>query len=523
MLRYVATALIIGLMVIASAEVSAETTDVRLRVVFYPAIITPPLDGKTQARFTSDQVTTNLLNDISAQISKAHPLYFPCFYDLSKPASADCNPTLANVLITTQFTPDPKTDAAHPDWIVTMRSLDMINGRIISTQPLGTLKESDLGAAVSANNPDPVAAALKALAPSADVITKLIGTISISNGKLALFQGYEPYVQLVPALANANDPAYLGLMTNLLDRRNIPSIPSQFNAGVVASGNTPLDTICGRGQRYLVYSLTSEQYPHQVNMSTRIQTQASAQLYDCTTMSVIPVGLDQHVSVLTTKGPLTSLLAIIQGAFFWQQKTVSPVPLNVIGLVSPFVDADPASDPVKHSVADRALQGLVDRLCDRLDKLAAPSPAPPVPSLYVRVATAPTPQMKRLKLQLKQATDRETAAQKAMRVAKTDEEKVRARNAAEAAKLEIYNASVQLNQAFAGEEKAAGPPPGTPQPPAVTPATQPTVQTGTALQALDITGFLSATPPPLKCDGDKLDRWSGTSADTGRWHQPPPR
>jgi hypothetical protein len=524
----------IGLALLVPKPAYADATDVRLRVVFYPAIIAPPTDdAATPARFSADDVQANLLQRVATRIMSAHPLYFTCFYDLAKP-TPDCNPTTANILITTQFNPDPKsTDAAHPDYTVTMRSLDVINGRFISTQSLGTLKDSALTAVANAS---PVAKALADLVPSADVVSKLIGMVTINNGRLSLFQGYEPYIQLVPTLANSNDPSYLSLMTNLLSRRHLTGVPSQFNAGVVASGNTALDVICGRGQRYLVYGLFSEPYGHQATFSTRIQTHATAQLYDCTTMSVIPVGLDQHVNVLTTKGPLTSLLSIIQAAFFWQSKDVSPVPLNVIGLVSPFVDAVPDSDPVKHSVADRALQGLVDKLCTRLDELAKATPpfVPALPPLVIRV-TGPGKALTSAELQqrrqakadmLRAKADMESAKNALETAADTlhaarSADQAKARAAFDAA-LNVYETKMKAygtasrkyekmgavgSNAFADNQSA-------PQPP---PAAQPGAPQGPTLTSLDVSGFLAPSPPPLHCDGEQIDKWSGSAWDPGRW------
>lgn len=477
-----------------AAHADTGNTDVRLRVVLYQASGVGSTATET-VPFTTKDVSADVYTPLLAQIKNSHPLYAACSYDLSK-TTAECDPSIANVLVTLQFTADPKSPKPDkPRLLATMRSFDMINGRTLATLSLGTVDPST----ITAGDPASVKDALSPLVPSATQISTLLGTATIANNGLSLLHGFEPYVQLVPTLTNADDPTYLPLLANLLDRRGIPSVPSQFNAGVVASGSTPLDVICGRGQRYLVYQLSTENYPHPVNFSTRIETHASAQLFDCTNMTVVPVGLDEHMSVLTTQTPLTSLLAIIETVFFPNAKALSPVPLKAIGLVSPFVDADPEKDPVKHSVADRALQGLVDRLCSRLDHMPSPPAAPAPPMIVMRVPTSTT-----------QPLTRQQRIGRAEQTLSLDLNKAKNDQAKRKKAFARFNATMSLID-------IEPPPPEQGKNPTPAAAPQPATQSTATLVSLDVSGFLAPSPPPLKCRGRRLDRMPDPPAAGSRW------
>jgi len=412
-----------------------------------------------------------------------------------------------------------------------MKSFDMITGRAIATLALVPLDLS----ALKPGHSDGISNALKAIVPAADQVSVLLGTPSIIGGRLSLFQGYEPYIQLVPTLVRSDDPSYLPLISNLLDRRGLPAVPSQFNAGAIASGTTPLDAICGRGQRYLVYSVSSENFSHPVSFSTRIQTHASGQLYDCTNMTVIPIGLDQHLSVLTTKSPLASLITILSAAFVSKTNSWAGT-LQVGGLVSGFIDADPGSIAVRNSASDRALQGLVDNLCTSLANQPSPAPTPPVPPLPVRITSAAKVEKKQTQQQV-EAAKAEQAAKAAMAVLVTA-----VQNAAKSGSAaQLTKARAALDKAIQANKLAATPaikqnpvnfqanltiPGGTTAEPGTTPQTNPAAapQTvaagaGTALVSIDVSGFVARTPPPLVCHDPRLDKSTGTAIPAGdpRW------
>jgi hypothetical protein len=507
-----------GLLASGAAAQALPTTDIRLRVVFYPAIVpTAPSDG-SKAALTADDVRTVILSPLSKTISSRYPLYEACPYVLSANTTPECDPTNAAILVTTQIYPDPKPiDPTKPQLLVTMRSFDMINGRALATvTPAQTIDLTSL-------NTSGAAAALKAVTLTSDQISLLLGTPAITGGRVTLFQGYEPYIQLVPTLAKSDDPSYLPLISNLLDRRGLPAVPSQFNAGAVVSGTTPLDAICGRGQRYLVYSVSSENYSHPVSFSTRIQTHASGQLFDCTNMTVIPVGLDQHISVPTTKSPLASLIAIVSAAFVSKSNSWAGT-LQFGGLVSAFVDTDPDSIAVRDSVSDRALQGLVDNLCVALDNQPTPPPVPALEPLVVRVQTAAT---------AKNLTPQQIAARSGARAAFAAVQKAQktGTDAQLAAALVAFNRAIQVERAAGVRgnlleaeslvDLPAGGSSNSSQASLAAGTTAPAqpAAAGTALVSIDVSNFVAPSPPPLKCHDPRLDiaPGAGANATDARW------
>jgi hypothetical protein len=331
-------------------------------------------------------------------------------------------------------------------------------GSTLGTVSLGPLDISNLKPGDTAT----IAQALKQISPTSEQLALLLGTPGIASDRLSLSHGYEPYIQLVPTLLKSDDPSYLSLVAELLGRRGLPAIPSPFNAGAVASGTTPIDAICGRGQRYFVYSVSNENYTHPVSFSTRIQTRASGQLYDCTNMTVIPVGVDQHSSVLTTKSPLASLIAIVSAAFVSKSNSWAGT-LQVGSLVSGFVDSSPDSIAVRDSVSDRALQGLVDNLCIALAKQPTPAPVISPPPIVVRVASPARPN----------GTGRRKGNRKTYTL---------------------------TNPVSAAPVQKAG------------------VGVGTALVSLDVSGFLARAPAPLVCHDPHLDmKNTAKSATDTRW------
>ena len=475
-------------------------------MVFYPAIGVPvPSDAKKN-QLTADDVKTNVLKPALDNIEAGYPLYDACVYDVTAPAS-ECDPTSAAILVTTQVYADPKpADVTKPQLLISMRSFDMINGRAIATV---TLQSVDVGALLSSG----AATVLKSVALTAGQIALLLGTPSVTSGKLSLFQGYEPYIQLVPTLVKADDPTYLPLLATLLDRRGLPSVPSQFNAGAVASGSTPLDQICGRGQRYFVYSVTSEDYSHPVSFSTRVETHASGQLFDCTDMTVLPVGLDQHLSVLTTKSPLASLIAILSAAFISKTNSWSGT-LKVGTLVSGFVDSSPDSLSVRDSVSDRALQGLVDNLCTTLENQPTTAP-PPLPLITVRVENPPSKQTKQ---QAQAVADVRLAYAQVQRMYFGTSAQLSFAVSNLSKKLQIAKAvgvRTESLDALIVKEPAGVVPAPAPAPAA--PNLQPAAA-GATLAAIDVSGFIAPSPPPLKCHAPRLDHErEGVNAADKRW------
>lgn len=503
--------------------------DVRLKVVIFPAVGLPyPATGT--AIYSATQPKTDVLDSLASKIASAYPLYSACEYDPTVVPAPACDPTTASILITTQFYADPQpADPKNPNLLVTMRSFDMVNRRALATVSLTPIDVSTLTPAGTVD-PD---AALKAIAPGPDKISQLLGTPSITNGQLTLFQGYEPYIQLVPTLVNPNDPTYETLVANLLDRRGLPSVPSQFNAGTVASGSTPLDSICSRGQRYFVYSVSSEKFSHPVSFSTRIQTHASAQLFDCTNMTVLPLGLDQHENVLTTTGPFASLIGILSAAIVSHSNSWAGT-LQVSSLLGAFIDGAPDSVTIRDHVADRALQGLVDNLCTTLANAPTPVPAPSLSPIAVSVTipvstpkavktAAPTKAATPPPAALKAKTALDAAQTKLVAAAKTNDKKQVATAVANVQKASHnYNLVLQavgssalaklINNATTGTTSTAGGSGGGTAP-------QAAPQTTTTLVSIDVANFVAQAPPKLICHDPRLDHANETlnASPSPRW------
>ena len=360
--------------------------DVRIRVVFFPATVIPPQPDASgvvaSLPYTGQDVSAAIMPSL-VQAVQQRQLYDACLFD----GSAACNPGSANIIITTTFKTDSVgSTTASPTFDVTLNAIDMVNRRALNSlsQARVALSKDD----VLGSNGGVRKTALQLLNITPDRLTPLLGAPTILDGKLALVPGYQPYIQLVPTLANANDPTYFGVFQNLLARRGLPAEPSQFNAGAVTSASTPLDAICGLGQRYLVYSLNIDQIPMTQNFSTRLEAHANGRLYDCNDFTVTPVGIDKNTHVITSKGSLASIVAILTAVF-----TKSPgfaKSITVATLTSDFIDTKPDSQTVRDQLSESALRMLADRLCFTLDQRAAEAtPEPILPALALPAVPSP--------------------------------------------------------------------------------------------------------------------------------------
>jgi hypothetical protein len=361
--------------------------DVRIRVVFFPATVIPPQPDANgvvaSLPYTVQDVNAAIMPSLVQSVQQRQ-LYDACLFD----GSAACNPGSANIIITTTFKTDSVgSTAKSPTFDVTLNAIDMINRRALNSlsQAAVALSKDDVLGSSGVRK-----TALQLLNVTPDRLTPLLGAPTILDGKLALVPGYQPYIQLVPTLANANDPTYFSVFQNLLARRGLPAEPSQFNAGAVTSASTPLDAICGLGQRYLVYSLNIDQIPMTQNFSTRLEAHANGRLYDCNDFTVTPVGIDKNTHVITSKGSLASIAAILATVF-----TKSPgfaKSITVATLASDFIDTKPDSQTVRDQLSESALRMLVDRLCFTLDQHAAEAtPEPILPALALAAVPSPGP------------------------------------------------------------------------------------------------------------------------------------
>jgi hypothetical protein len=488
--------------------------DVRIRVVLFP-VTSQPSSADGSDTVPAEKLTSMVAN-VAAVLGSASTLYSVCSYDDAAKRAGTCDPASAAIVVTTAVA--RSTTANRYD--VTFRSIDMLNRRPIGTV---TLPAIDFGAD---------AASLKdALHLSPDKIAQLLSVPAVTGNQLTIKQGYQPYLQLVPTLAKADDPSYVPVLANLLGRKGLASVPSQFNAGAVSSSDTSVDALCGAGQRYFVYSVSTEKYELPVSFSTRVQAHATGQLYDCSDFSVTPVGVDEHLNVVTTKSGFTSLIAILAAAIISKTNSWSNT-LKVATLTSGFIDTDPDSISVRDHVSERALQGLVDNLCTVLDRrqarAAAQPSAPqtlPTPGLNVALAKAQLANAARLSA---------SAAASASNVAKHAEAAAKPGSKASPGKISQTDAlkakadAVNLQSVskalaeFSVPESAGSAPLGGTQTSgqgtngaSQTPTTSASTAGSNTLVALSVGSFVTETPVPLVCGGPPLD--PGVTPNLSRW------
>jgi hypothetical protein len=352
----------------AGADVQPATVDVRLHVVFLP--------------FTNDVASvdtktgTAALGVIASQITAQYPLYLACVQTTNAGVGqTGCDATRANVLVTTTFTvPSPATPDAGK---VTFGAIDLVDH-----QQLGVVQ---VPVALRGTGDD--AALTKAMMLTKAQVLALIGTPSIAGGTLTT-AAYQQYVQLVPDVGSGQ-PTYVDLLQNLLARRGIASVASQFNAGTVTSGSVSAQTLCGLGQRYLVYSYAERTEDRILSLNTRVETRMTGHLYDCPTRGDLAFGNDTHTFATNTAlsiGPFVNLLAVL-----FLSKTPSwTYTASAGGLASKILDQTPSQ--IEPHTVELTMQQFVDSFCDRLPALPTLAAAvPPAPQPFPTPTPSPTP------------------------------------------------------------------------------------------------------------------------------------
>ncbi|HTW84927.1 MAG TPA: hypothetical protein VMD91_12710 [Candidatus Sulfotelmatobacter sp.] len=416
----------------AAADTPAvNPVDVRLRVVFLPYGTASDTSATTQAIRTG---ITKLVDSINQQ----NPLYNAC--NQAPGAAVDgaaCDATQANLIVTTAW----QSGAAGAS--ITLSPVDLPDHQsfapVVLTVTPGTDDPGDANA---------IAAALQL---NATQIQALLGTPTIANGLLST-AAYQPYVQLVPDVGSSQ-ATHVDLLQNLLARRGIASVASQFNAGTVTSGKVSAQTICGLGQRYLVYSYAERTEDRILSLNTRVETRMTGHLYDCPTRTDLPFGNDTHTFATNTAlsfGPFINLLAVL-----FLSKTGSwTYTAAAGGLASKIVDQTPAQ--IEDHTVEITMQQFVDHFCDKLHDLPTLAPATiatPVPMVTATPTPSPTP------------TPPPPGSAKSYRV---------------------LTSNVQPQNQTTG----AG---------ATTAGSGASTATASAAQSLDIGQFTATTPPPLKC------------------------
>lgn len=347
---------------VAATASAVLAGDGSLRVVFFP-VTGPAQDANVTTLQTQLKATFE-----SKDFHDANPLYTVCVQDPSaavKPTE-DCSASRADVLVLSTIR---KADDGSET--LTMTSLDVAQRRALGTIGPRTIATKDQD---TTTIPESVK---KALTLSDAEVRTLIGTPAVLNGHLVLSSAaFQPFIQLIPDVGS-NQPTYIGVMQNLLAKRGIASVPSQFNAGTVTSGNVSADTLCGLGQRYLVYNYATRTEDRILSLNTRVETRATGHLYDCPTRSDLAFGDTARTFATNTKSSLGPILSLLGSLFVsknqsWQNAATTG------GLVTAVVDRTPAD--IQDHTAEITLQKLVDNFCDRLSALPPPSGPSPSPS-----------------------------------------------------------------------------------------------------------------------------------------------
>jgi hypothetical protein len=224
----------------------------------------------------------------------------------------------------------------------TLTSIDVIHGAVLG----------------SASNIDPT---IKSPLSSAQ-IHALLGSVSIINGTVVIGQQYQQFVQIVQAPNSSTDVDYAPVLTELLARRGITAVRSNFT--VAQLGASPNSAICSRGERYVIYSVSMTNDSKFLTGFTRVGSKAAAFIADCPTLTSIPFAGEQHFEVPTTSASLltyATFLAFLVPKFSWISIGKADLAFSKI------VDVDPDSTIVRDDVATIALQRAVDRMCSELN------------------------------------------------------------------------------------------------------------------------------------------------------------
>ncbi|HEX3465963.1 MAG TPA: hypothetical protein VHS78_18085 [Candidatus Elarobacter sp.] len=363
---FAAVALAVAAVGVGSATRAADTAQaVQIRVVFLP-LSGAPNDAVANAAQQG-------LSGLATTIDGANPLYLACAQTAGD-ANTACDAAQAGVLVSTVLRAGK--DGA---FTLVLNSFDVIGHRALGSVQKAIAAKSD-------GTPDDTVIAT-ALKLSGTEIRTLIGTPVVRDGTLTLQAGSQPFIQLIPDVAS-NDPSYVALLQNLLAKRGIASVPSQFNAGTVTSGNVGADALCGLGQRYLVYSIAKRTEDRPLSFNTRVETRASGHLYDCPTRSDLAFGDTARTFATNTKQSLSTYLTLLGSLFVSKNKSWENA-ITTGGLVSTAFDVAP--EKIQDHTAEITLQKFVDRFCERIKALPTPPPQATPPAPTATPSPSPTP------------------------------------------------------------------------------------------------------------------------------------
>lgn len=197
---------------------------------------------------------------------------------------------------------------------------------------------------------------------SASDVAPLLGTPIYANGQLELSQGYQQYVQIVPAPMSSSDPDFSPELIALLSRVGITAIQSSYT--IAQLGSAPNATICSRGERYLVYSVDiHQQNANLITGFTKVRSIANAYIADCVTHTTIPFWGESNAAIPTTSASLlaySAFLAFLVPKFSWVQIGQGSLAFSKI------VDVDPGNSVVRNDLAVGSMLHAVDSMCTEL-------------------------------------------------------------------------------------------------------------------------------------------------------------
>jgi hypothetical protein len=238
----------------------------------------------------------------------------------------------------------------------------------------------------------PINADGTAAAPTDLEAKSLLGSLTFDdNFKLSInLPDSEQTLQLVPAPINATDPDFEPILEHILEGKGIPAQRSRFTANAL---HGPRDAItCPGTQRYLVYRVRLDQYPHKLQGRVFVEAYTEGFVLDCAAPSFVPAATGRFGKSYPQTSALLNDFAALLVAL--KPKIQTAAMTGGISSFSKLVDVETGTKDVQTTVASLSLQNMVNHLCDRLDGKLDPSPSPngsPSPTPTPTPSPTPTP------------------------------------------------------------------------------------------------------------------------------------
>lgn len=285
-----------------------------------------------------EDATKSPLGGLADLVNKDFPLYAVWVVGsryCPLPTGEQCNPIDATILIRAASA----STAQHYD----LTAIDIVDGGVIAS-----VKDLDLS---SLNDSD---------------VAALLGTPTVAGGKIVLNRGYQQYLQIVQAPTGNKDVDYAPVIAELLARRGVTAVRSNFTSAQL--GSAPGSVICTSGEKYFVYSVSMTSNSNFITGQSRVDASAGAFIADCASMTTIPFGGQDAAFLPTTSASLAAYVTLLSLGFphwlKWTSVTQGALAFSKI------VDVDPTSYIIRDDVATVALERGIDQMCQRLDIVA---------------------------------------------------------------------------------------------------------------------------------------------------------